>query len=568
MSAATTIDSTSAVARDRADRRRWLALGVVLLAAFMDFLDASIVAVAVPSIQRDLDTSNAQVQWLVAAYTLSFALLLITGGRLGDVFGRRCVFLVGLVGFTVASALCGAAQSSELLIAARVMQGATGALMVPQVLAMIPIGFSKVEQAKAYGLYGAVGGLAFVGGPLLGGLLIEGDIFGLGWRPIFLINVFVGVLVFAATLTLVKESKASHADRLDLGGVGLVTAALLLLMYPLVQGRELGWPLWIFIAMAASAPVFLAFSVYELRRERRGLATLVHPRLFRQRSFTAGIVTTMIFVLGAGAFFLIYSITLQLGHGFSALHLALTMLPWPVAFIAASGISIKLAPALGRWLLVIGGVILAAGMAAQIVTFKLLGDDPLHSWQLIPAMVIGGFGAGIALAAITGIVLGGVGDREAGAASGLLNTTFQLGSAIGVAVLGVIFFGLLGSQADASSRSVASQLRNELTAANITTSESSNVITEFRDCFHEQMNSRDPATASRQCDHGPGSLDAQSARPAARPAVAQAAAGATVDDYRAAYKKTMWVEVGLFLVAAALSLALPRRLRNDIGVAA
>src|ERR1700735_4625719 len=228
----------------QAEPRRWLTLVILLLAAFMNLLDVSIVNIAIPSIQRNLHASYADVQWALAGYTLAYALVLITGGRLGDTFGRKRLFLIGVIGFTIMSALCGAAQTPGMLIAARVIQGAMGAIMVPQVLAVIQVIFPPKERIKALAGFGVTAGLGTVSGPLLGGLLIQHNLFGLGWRPIFLINVPVGIIAVAASAVLVRESRAPRPPRLDAIGVVLVSVALLLLLYPLVQGSQRGWPAW------------------------------------------------------------------------------------------------------------------------------------------------------------------------------------------------------------------------------------------------------------------------------------------------------------------------------------
>ncbi len=228
----------SAPAAALADPRRWLTLVILLLAAFMNLVDVSIVNIAIPSIQRDLHASYADVQWALAGYTLAYALVLITGGRLGDTFGRKRLFLVGVTGFTIMSALCGAATGPGMLIACRVVQGAMGGIMVPQVLAVIQVIFPPAERIKALAGFGVTAGLGAVSGPLLGGLLIQHNLLGLSWRPIFLINVPVGIIAVAASAMLVRESRAPRPPKLDPVGVALITAALLLLLYPLVQGRQ------------------------------------------------------------------------------------------------------------------------------------------------------------------------------------------------------------------------------------------------------------------------------------------------------------------------------------------
>src|SRR5262244_2813635 len=254
---------------DGADPRRWLTLIILLLAAFMNLLDVSIVNIAIPSIQRDLNASYADVQWALAGFTLAYALVLITGGRLGDTFGRKRLFLIGVAGFTLMSALCGAAQSPGQLIASRVLQGVMGGIMIPQVLAVIQVTFPPAERIKALAGFGVTAGLGAVSGPLLGGVLINANLFGWDWRPIFLINVPVGIVAMAASAVLVRESRAPSPPKLDPVGVTLISAALLLLLYPLVQGRQLGWPTWTFVSMAASAPVFALFVAWERFKERR-----------------------------------------------------------------------------------------------------------------------------------------------------------------------------------------------------------------------------------------------------------------------------------------------------------
>src|ERR1022692_3075815 len=340
--------ASPAAAGEGADPRRWLTLVILLLAAFMNLLDVSIVNIAIPSIQRNLHASYADVQWALAGYTLAYALVLVTGGRLGDAFGRKRLFLIGVIGFTIMSALCGAAQSPGMLIACRVAQGVMGGIMVPQVLSVIQVIFPPAERIKALAGFGVTAGLGTVSGPLLGGLLIQHNLFGLSWRPIFLINVPVGVIAVIASAILVRESRAPRPPRLDPAGVTLVTAALLLLLYPLVQGRQLGWPAWTFASMAASVPVLALFAGYERIKARRDGSPLVQLSLFRQRSFGIGIAIAVTFFLGVTSFALILTLFLQIGLGFTPLHAGLTFLPFSGGVLVASGAAARLAPRFGR----------------------------------------------------------------------------------------------------------------------------------------------------------------------------------------------------------------------------
>jgi EmrB/QacA subfamily drug resistance transporter len=427
------------------DPRRWLALSVLLLAAVMDLIDISIITVALPTIRDDLDASSAALEWTIAGYTLAFALGLITGGRLGDVYGRRRIFLLGVAGFTAASLLCGLAWSSDVLIGARVAQGATAALMIPQILSSIQALFPPDERPKAYGMYGAFVGIAAVSGPLVGGLLVQADFFGLGWRPIFLINLPIGLLTLAATWALVRESRDEHPPRLDPVGVGLITAALLLLLYPLVQGHGLGWPTWTFVSMAASLPALALFALQQARRARRGASPLVPLSLFRERAFTGGVVAALTFFSGVVSFFLVLTLTLQVGLGFSPLHTALTFVPWSLALAAAAGASVQLAPRLGSRLTTVGALLMAVAMGGTLVTVDHFGDE-LSSWWLAPSLALGGVAMGMVAPTLVDVTLAGIDGHDAGAASGVLNTALQLGGAIGVAVIGVIYFDAVPSE--------------------------------------------------------------------------------------------------------------------------
>jgi EmrB/QacA subfamily drug resistance transporter len=426
------------------DPRRWLGLSVLLLAAVMDLIDVSIVNIALPTIRDDLDASSAALEWTIAGYTLAFALGLITGGRLGDVYGRRRIFLLGVGGFTAASLLCGLAWSSEVLIAARVAQGAMAALMMPQILSTIQATFPAEERPKAYGMYGAFVGIAAVSGPLVGGLLVEADLLGLGWRTIFLINLPIGLLTLVAARALVPETRDEHPPTLDLPGVALVSAALLLLLYPLVQGPGAGWPTWTFVSMAAALPVLGLFGLQQARKSARGGSPLVPPALFRERAFTGGVVAALTFFSGVISFFLVLTLTLQLGLGFSPLHTALTFTPWSLALAAAAGASVQLAPRLGGRLTTAGALLMAAAMVAVLVTVDHFGED-LTSWWLAPSLALGGVAMGMVAPTLVDITLAGVPGRDAGSASGVLNSALQLGGAIGVALIGVIYFDVAAS---------------------------------------------------------------------------------------------------------------------------
>ncbi|MFI9649022.1 MFS transporter [Streptomyces sp. NPDC052040] len=423
------------------DRRRWFALAIVMTAAFMDLVDVTIVNIAIPSIQRDEGASFGQIQWITAGYALAFAAGLITGGRLGDIHGRKRLFLIGVGGFTLASALCGFAANPEMLVASRILQGAMAAMMVPQVLSIVHATFPAHERGKVFGLFGAVVGLGAVSGPLLGALLTEWNLFGLEWRPIFLINLPVGVVAFLLGRRFITESKAPRALRLDLVGVALVTLGLLMLLYPLTRGRELGWPLWGYLSMAGAPVVFAALVAYERRKAARDGSPLVELSLFRVKSFAAGIAVQTVFGIGLGVFFLVWTLYMQVGLGWSALRAGLTGVPFSIAVSVAAGMSVqKLVPRFGRKVLQAGALLMTAGVLVYIAEAHRYGTS-IASWQMALPLVIMGVGMGLIVAPLTDAVLSEVPREHSGSASGLINTVQQMGNALGLGLVSVVFFG-------------------------------------------------------------------------------------------------------------------------------
>ncbi|WP_219471961.1 MFS transporter [Nonomuraea rhizosphaerae] len=427
-------------------RWRWIALFVILAAEVMDLLDALVTSIAAPTIQRDLGGSSSLVQWLVAGYTLAMAVGLITGGRLGDLYGRKRMFVIGALGFTAASLLCGVAMSPEMLIGSRVLQGLFGAVMLPQGLGLIKEMFPPQEMGKAFGMFGPVMTISSVGGPILAGWLVDGDFFGTGWRMIFLINLPIGLAAALAAIKYLPEYRLSNATKLDLVGVLLVSVAAFLLIFPLIQGRELDWPAWTFVSMAASAAVFALFGWYETRRANSGKDPLVTPGLFRKRAFTGGLVAGLAFFSGMIGLGLVFTLYAQVGLGYSPLKAGLTALPQAIGGVVGFGLAMSgLQERLGRGLLQIGTVVMAAGAAVLGLTIHLAGTG-ISPWQLSPGLALVGIGMGLTMAPFFDIVLSGVEPHESGSASGTLTAVQQLGGALGSAVLGTIFFNLLRSQ--------------------------------------------------------------------------------------------------------------------------
>ena len=533
---------------------RWIALFVLLAAEVMDLLDALVTNIAAPSIRADIGGGASTIQWLGAAYTLAMAVGLITGGRLGDIVGRRRMFLIGALGFTAGSVLCAVSQSPEMLIAFRGMQGLFGAVMLPQGLGLIKEMFAEKEMGAAFGMFGPVMGLSSVGGPVLAGWLIDADYFGTGWRMIFLINLPLGLLALFGGLRFLPESRSARPPRLDLAGVVLVAAASLLIVYPLVQGRELGWPAWTFASMAASVAVFALFGWYESRKHRTGGDPLVMPSLFRKRGFTGGLIVGVVFFSTLSGFSLILSLFAQLGLGYSPLKAGLTGVPLSLGMIAGFGAA-QAVQRLGRTVIHIGTAIIAAGMVGIVVTLRLAGIG-VTPWQLIPALAVAGLGMGMMMAPFFDIVLAGVEQHETGAASGALTAVQQLGSTLGIAVLGTLFFGILGAHVANAVDTVGPRT---LAAAGVTGPEQDRLVVALRTCGRDRASAKDQEQVPDSCVRLEGDLRT---RPApVRQAVLAAGQEAAKRGFDNAMKFTVWIVAALVGLTFVTAFLMPLRAR-------
>ncbi|WP_131741943.1 MFS transporter [Actinomadura roseirufa] len=421
-------------------RRAWLVLTVVVIADVMDVLDSTIANLAGPSIRAELGGGDTTVQWVLAAYTAAFALGLVTSGRLGDLVGRRRLFLAGMAGFILSSLACGLAPGAGFLIGARAVQGLFGSVMIPQGFALVKVVFPPERLRRALIPFGPIMGLATVAGPIVAGWLLHLDLLG-GWRSIFLINVPIGVAALVLGLCFLPRAAGEDPTaRLDLRGVGLLTLASALLIVPLVQGRELGWPVWTYAMMAASIPVLALFAV----SERRGAHPVITPSLLRKRSFVVGLVVVCGFYAALTGFQLALSLTLQLGAHWTPLRTGLTLIPWALGSSVAVGLAgTFLARRLGRAALRIGLGLAAAGLIALAWTIAQ-AQDSLTSWVLAPALLVTGFGSGLVFIPIFDYVLGDATAEEAGTGSGMLAAVQQFANAIGAAALGTAFFAQAG----------------------------------------------------------------------------------------------------------------------------
>lgn len=435
--------AADAAPADTGHPRRWLILFIVLAVECMDLLDSTVVNVAAPSIRADLGASTTALQWIVGGYALALAVGLVVGGRLGDLYGRRRLFLLGTVAFTATSLLCGVAPSTEALIACRLLQGLAAALMIPQGFGIIRAAFSTEDLPKAFGLFGPVIGLSAVLGPIIGGALVDADLFGTEWRMIFLVNLPLGLAAIAGTVLVLPEARTDGVRSLDtLGGV-LVAAAAGLLIYPLIQGRELDWPAWTFAMMAASVVLLGCFWLHERRRERAGRDPLVTTSIFSKRAYTSGLVVLVLFFGAMVGLMLTLTLYLQLGLGFSAIHAGLSLVPQSLGMGIGAGLGGGLlAPRFGRHVLHAGLAVMVLGALALLAVVDANGLD-VTTWQLAGPQLLAGLGSGLIVAPLFGFILAAVDDEEVGSASGVLNAVQQLGSAVGVAVLGTVFFSTL-----------------------------------------------------------------------------------------------------------------------------
>jgi EmrB/QacA subfamily drug resistance transporter len=429
------------------DPKRWTALAVLLTGAFLPAFDFFVVNVALPAMHTELGARPADLELVVAGYGLAFAVLLVTGGRLGDLYGRKRLFMLGMVGFTLASALCGLATSPAMLIASRVLQGLTAAAMNPQVLAMIRVTFPPGERARAIGFFGTTLGMASIAAQLIGGALIQADIAGLSWRPIFLVNVPVGaVALFFAAGTL-RESRAAGRPTLDWGGIVLATLTVMLLVYPLVEGQPLGWPVWTILCLLASGPSLGLFILYEWLVQSRGRSPLVNLRLFRDPGFSLGLVMAATFFSGLAAFFMGLTIFLQQGVGYGPLACGLVFVAFGIGFVGSSLFSSQLSRRIGPLTISVGTALQAAGLIVIVVLALSAQGGPVNMLVMWPDLVIYGIGQGLALPTLVASVVGSsrIPPQEAGAASGMFTMVQQVGFALGVAVIVGLFFSVLGT---------------------------------------------------------------------------------------------------------------------------
>src|SRR5215813_73740 len=458
---------------EESSHHKWLILIIILMAPFMAYLDLYIVFVASPSIQHGLHTNFEQIQFVIAGYTIAYGVNLITAGRLGDTYGRKRMFMTGMAVFTLTSAGCAFAPNSLTLIIIRIFQGAAAAIMFPQTLAIIQATFTSKQKDIAIAWYGVIIGFGAVAGQLLGGFLVQTNLFNLDWRLIFLVNVPIGIGTLIAASRIVHESKSEKSVGLDIGGTAIISVILFLLFYPLIEGRDAGWPLWMYISVILSIVLIVPFIFFERRltsssklngsgnmdskNDKRSQSTfkpklpLIPLSLFKDRSFMIGTLLMLVFYIGNFVFVFVLTFYLQNGLGYSPLASGLIYLPMGFGFLISSLLTPKIVPKLETGILKIGTIIMIVGYGLVVITAHQESSIGLQSSQLLPYMFTIGIGLGFVVVPLINIIISRTKVENVGAASGVLNTMMAVGNAMGIALIGSLFIGMIAFSATSAS---------------------------------------------------------------------------------------------------------------------
>jgi EmrB/QacA subfamily drug resistance transporter len=425
----------------------WLSLAVLLSGAFIALLDTTIVNVAIPTIRTSIGASNSMLTWIISGYALAFGLALIPAGRVGDRFGHKWVFVIGLGAFTLASFACGVAQGAGQLVGARAVQGLAGGTFFTAITALIQLMFSGRRRSRAFAIMGATIGFSTAMGPLAGGLIIQALGSDRGWRFIFDVNIPIGVVAVVAALLLLPAGPAGHDRTAGAGGdwLGLVLlgAGLVALLIPLIQGQESGWPMWTYVSMLGGAVLITLFWLWQRRLESAGGDPLVPPRLFAHPSFTGGVSLSLVYFAAFTSIFFTLALLWQAGLGHSALQSGLVAMPFALGTIIGASQSDTLASYFGRTALIAGLGMAAAGISAVWFVWAAMPATDYRGWQLVAPLLIAGIGSGLFIASCADFIVATVDRADAGAASGVIGTSQRIGSAAGIAVIGTVLFGTL-----------------------------------------------------------------------------------------------------------------------------
>ena len=537
----------------------WAALAGCLLGVFMQMLDTTIVNIALPDLARDLGASTSQQLLVLTVYTLSFACTLLTAATLGARVGRRRMFVVGMVAFTVTSVLCGVATGPAELIACRGIQGVSAALMSAQTLALIAALFDKRRHGLVFGVYGAVAGIAAILGPVIGGFLVDADVLGWGWRAIFFVNVPLGLLSCLLAHRRLPDAREPSPGRVDVPGVVLSATALFLLLYPLALGRELGWPpiLW---GMIGTAGILLTlFAVHEVRVDARGGTPLLRPRLFASRRFAVGLLLSLLFFSVFAGFFFTVSISAQFGLGYSAFRTGMLALPFAIGAAVGSLASPRVVARItAPHTLMAGSVAVGAGFVWLAMIIEPAAET-LPVPGILGPLVLGGLGTGVFIAPLQAVILSDTTEATVGTATGTIPTVQQIGASIGLAVVTLFFFGQVAGQTSETVPAVRAELVASLSESPVRPVLHGAVADRFASCASDQLRSAHPERPAPACAGGPTSPAVAAVAAQARPWTQDAARSVTARTFLAALKTTLMM-LGLVAVAiGALAAALRTR---------
>ncbi|MDL9936255.1 MFS transporter [Gordonia sp. ABSL1-1] len=551
-----------ATGRDRAVRQpvrreSWLALAGCLLGVFMQMLDTTIVNIALPDLTADLGASTSEQLLVLTVYTLAFACTLLTAATLGGRWGRRRMFITAMVAFTVTSVLCGLATDPLALIVFRGAQGISAALMSAQTLALIAALFGKDLHGLVFGVYGAVAGLAAILGPVIGGLLVDADLFGWGWRTIFFVNVPLAVVACVLARRRLPTARDPDPVPPDIVGMLLSGAGLFGLLYPLAVGREQEWPARLWLMMAVAVVLLAAFVGHERALMRRGGAPLLRMDLFASRRFRVGLTLSLLFFSVFAGFFFTVSISAQFGLGYSALHTGLLALPFAVG---AAGGSI-LSPAIVAR--TSAATTLGTGAATLAVAFCWLAAviDPATETLSVPTilapLILGGIGTGLFVAPLQTVILSDTSEQTVGSASGTIPTVQQIGASLGLAVVTIFFFGQVATQTTTAVPAVRADLTMALADSGVQPLFVPIVADRFASCATAQLQSAHPERPAPRCSaddtRTPTDGPVATAVTLARPAIQEAAAAVTASTFLGAFQITLWVLAGITAAIAMLT---------------
>ncbi|MET4137814.1 MFS transporter [Pedobacter sp. UYP1] len=421
---------------------KWIVLLILSSSVFLSVIDIFIVNVAIPTIKKGIHGTDGDIQLVIALYLLGYAAFLITGGRAGDYYGKKKVFILAMLSFTFTSLLCGISQTAFQLNTARFFQGISAAFMVPQGIAYIQLIFpSHQERIKALGIYGSIAGAASVIGQFLGGILPDTHFFIAGWRLIFLINLPLGIISALLAAKLLKDNTVTKTGEFDYSGVILLTVALVSLIYPLIRGAELGWPWWSIVLIGGSIVLLFIFLYDQKRKLLQRKEPLINVRLFGYKDFNIGLCAVLFYFMAQDSYFLINAILLQTGFGISSSETGVFFVFQGIGYVLASVIAIRLIPIYGKKVLQCGVLIMVTALVLHILFFK---SAAVSRMIFLPILFIYGTGCGAVLPSLLTMALKSIPPKFAGAASGTFSTFQQTAIALGIGIVGGIFFYVSG----------------------------------------------------------------------------------------------------------------------------